>query len=136
MPNKDASDSSIEPKAGVLFDRCCGRDIASHADIASTMPHTWTNTHDVRATPAGARSWGPGSTQSKTWACGISSDAASPPPKSAAATEMKKLVATKHGAVLVMLPDGADHDDILAALQDAHTRIQREIHANRTKRIA
>ena len=91
------------------------------------MPHTWTNVYDIRATPAGARSWGPGSSHSKTWACGTSSDAASPPPKSVAAAETRRLVVTERGAVLVMLPEGADDDDILALLQDcAHTHAARD----------
>ncbi|RIK75557.1 MAG: hypothetical protein DCC68_21000 [Planctomycetota bacterium] len=100
------------------------------------MPHTWSNVFDVRATPAGARGWGPGIWPTRTWACGPSPDAASPPPKSVRAAETRRLVATRHGAVLVLLPEGADHDDILAALQDAHTRIQREIHADRQRRAA
>ncbi len=97
------------------------------------MPHTWTNVNDVRAAPAGARSWGPGIAPSKTWACGLSTDAASPPPKHVVANETRRMIATDRGAVLVMLDEHATSDDILALLQDAHTRIQREIHARRSR---
>ncbi|MEX2188550.1 MAG: hypothetical protein WD875_17205 [Pirellulales bacterium] len=100
------------------------------------MPHTWTNLSDVRATPAGARSWGPDIAATKTWACGLSSDAASPPPKHVVANETRRLIATQSGAVLVMLDEDATSDDILALLQDAHTRIQREIHARRARHVA
>jgi hypothetical protein len=100
------------------------------------MAHTWTNLHDVRATPSGARGWGPGSSQSKNWCCGSSPDAASPPPRSVAAAEAKRLIATPRGAVLVMLPEHATNDDILALLQDAHTRIQREMIARRPQQVA
>lgn len=100
------------------------------------MAHTWSNLHDVRATPAGARGWGPGATQSKTWCCGPSPDTASPPPRSVAAGETRRLIATKRGAVLVMLPENSTNDEVLALLQDAHTRIQREMLARRSRQIA
>lgn len=100
------------------------------------MPHTWTNLHDERAVAAGARRWGPGIAATKSWAGGLSADAASPPPRHVAANETRRLVATRSGAVLVMLGQDATDDEILAALQDAHTRVQREIHARRAKRVA
>jgi hypothetical protein len=46
------------------------------------------------------------------------------------------MIATERGAVLVKLPEHATNDEILALLQDAQTRIQREIHARRARRVA
>jgi hypothetical protein len=60
--------------------------------------------------------------------------AAEPLPAPLAKDERQQLIVTRLGAVLVMLMDEAAGPDVLAALEAAHTEVQRKLLAQRRRR--
>jgi hypothetical protein len=89
----------------------------------------------THATPVpGFASWGPQVRGANAWSYHPRIEPSAP--VAAAADPCERLIATPRGAVLVMLPEVATAEDLLAALQAAHTQVQREMLARRTQRAA
>lgn len=93
------------------------------------------NPATTHATPVpGFVAWGPQVRGANVWSFRRGAEPAAPP--AAAADARERMINTPRGAVLVMLTEPATAEELLVALQAAHTQLQREILARRANRAA